>query len=148
MVCIYCGHKTKVINSRLQKKSNQTWRRRHCTSCGSTETTVERLSLDNVLLVTKKHENRSEAFYEDKLMISILKSIEHQKNPVIKARALTNTVISKLLITKPQNPNIKTEEIANITLSTLKNFDAAAALKYLSFQTDLKSSKDIKRSLL
>lgn len=146
MVCIYCGSNTNVTNSRLQKNCNQTWRRRKCDSCKAIATSIERFQLDNILIVTKRSQ-RSEPFNEDKLLISILKAVSHLPEPINSARALTSTSIASFTKSKPLNPLISTKTIALHTAKVLKNFDAAASVKYLSFQTPLKSSKDVRRSL-
>lgn len=146
MVCLYCGKKTSVTNSRLQKNSNQTWRRRKCYSCKSIVTTIEKFQLNSMLTVVK-HNATYEPFSDDKLFVSILKAIEHLPTPIITARALTDTTLNSITKDKPLKPQISTKQIALHTSKVLKNFDAAASIKYLSFQTSLKSSKDVHKSL-
>ncbi len=131
MVCIYCGGKTSVINSRHQKKANQVWRRRHCDSCQGIFTTLEQTDLPLSLLY-RKNASSVEPFSRDKLFLAIHNSLKHRKTASNDATALTATVIAKLL------PSIKTatllrSDIIKTTSDVLKRFDKTAAISYQAF---------------
>jgi len=145
MDCIYCGKETRVTNSRPQRADHQTWRRRQCTSCRATLTSIERIKLDEALRVQKR--GRSiEPFLRDKLFLSIYQSVSHLKNPIDTAHQLTNTVLRHIL-KEISGPTISTDKIAILTTQVLKRYNAAAAVRYLSFQKQMPRPSDINRSL-
>ncbi len=79
MKCPYCGHlDNKVIDSRLNKESTITRRRRSCLSCNQRFTTYERLELMMPMLVKK--DGRREAWDRKKMVIGLEKACE--KRPV------------------------------------------------------------------
>src|SRR5690348_1875861 len=97
MVCIYCGNKTDVINSRPQKRHNKVWRRRRCTKCEAVFTTTEAAALAESLRVARKAKpNTLQPFLRDKLFLSIYKSCQHRPDAIQDASALTDTVVSRL----------------------------------------------------
>jgi transcriptional regulator NrdR family protein len=139
MVCIYCGKKTQVVNSRPQV-------RRECTACHAVFTCIEQVALSDVLRA-KKRSGVVEHFERDKLFLSIYRSVDHLDGAIGIARELTDTVLGKLFRKKPMSPIIATTEVADITTQTLKAFNAAASVRYLSFQADMRLSDDIRRKL-
>ena len=131
MVCLYCGSETQVINSRLQKRQNQTWRRRRCLNCQAVFSTHESASYEDSWRV-KAPDGSLKPFLRNKLFLSLHKSCEHRPKSVEDATSLTHTVISLL---RPQTANGLLEP-ANIILTAqevLKNFDASAAVHYEAF---------------
>lgn len=145
MVCIYCGKPTSVVNSRSKKNENSVWRRRQCSNCQAILTTFEQYDLSTSLLV-KKRSGALKSFERDKLLISIAKAIDHKKNPSQSASFLTNNVLVLLLKDKPINKILSTQDISNMTFLSLRRYDPASAIKYLSFQKQ-QSAKDIKKML-
>lgn len=131
MVCIYCDHKTAVINSRPQHKTKSTWRRRQCLNCASVFTTVEKPSLDQALRVSNTSGNL-QPFSQSTLFVSILLSVPHQKNPPQEAEALTNTVLQHLL-KEVSTAVLSTELIKQTVAKVLKNYDHAALIQYKAF---------------
>jgi transcriptional regulator NrdR family protein len=146
MVCLYCGENTIVTNSRANKRLPQTWRRRKCQVCKATMTSLEKFPVEVTLRVEKRN-FRIQPFYRDKLYLSIYKSIDHIKNAQANAGYLTETVIKRLISNKPLNPLIKSSDIAVATRKVLKNYNAASAIKYEAFQSNLQLPRDIKRTL-
>ncbi len=132
MVCVYCSHPTKVINSRLQKKANQVWRRRQCVLCKAVFTTLEGVDVAQALRVRKG--KRSEPFSRDALLLSVYDSLRHRKTATADATALTGTILGHLY---PfiKNASLERYEIVKTTIETLRHFDAAAATHYAAFHT-------------
>lgn len=130
MVCIYCGNKTEVVNSRPQKRANQIWRRRHCFECGNVFTTIESVDLSLSLLV--QYPGSLEPFLRDKLLLSMYDCLRHRKDPVNDATALTATVLHKLL-DSVASPKLTRSQIVTTVTSVLKNFDHAAHVQYAAF---------------
>lgn len=133
MVCVYCKSTTQVVNSRHQKRSNQIWRRRRCSSCQAVFTTLEAADTEQAFRVAKQ--NHLEPFSRDKLLLTIHDSLRHRKTAQTDATALTDTVLGKLY---PQFTNgvIEPKKITEITLGVLKNFDQAAATHYQAFHPE------------
>ena len=79
MKCPYCGHlDNKVIDSRLNKESTITRRRRSCLECDQRFTTYERLEVMMPVLVKK--DGRREPWNRHKIVIGLEKACE--KRPV------------------------------------------------------------------
>ncbi|KAF0189683.1 MAG: transcriptional regulator [Desulfobulbaceae bacterium] len=79
MKCPYCGHlDNKVIDSRLNKESTITRRRRSCLSCNQRFTTYERLEVMMPVLVKK--DGRREVWDRQKMVSGLEKACE--KRPV------------------------------------------------------------------
>lgn len=131
MVCVYCGAKTKVNNSRHQKKPNQVWRRRICLNCSAMFSTLELPDLQRSLSV-KHNDGRLAPFNRDKLFVSVYFSCGHLKDAVDAANALTGTVISKLL-KQSESALVDSQTIAKITQDTLKHFNQPAAAQYQAY---------------
>lgn len=130
MVCIYCGSETSVTNSRLQKKSNNVWRRRFCSDCKATVTTLESIDLKTAIIVTdQKHQ---EAFVRDKLFISIFNACKHRKDALASASALTDTIIINIL-SRISNASISRDDIIKIATVVLTRFDKVAGVQYTAY---------------
>jgi transcriptional regulator NrdR family protein len=133
MVCIYCGNKTDVINSRPQKRHNKTWRRRHCTVCDATFTSIEAAALSESLVIALESSKTGyEPFLRDKLFLSLYSSCQHRKHAVSDATALTDTVLSQLP-TISQNGLVDRIALKKHTLAVLQRFDNVAAVHYAAF---------------
>ncbi|QQS20370.1 hypothetical protein IPL85_02915 [Candidatus Saccharibacteria bacterium] len=132
MVCIYCGSKTEVTNSRLQKRLNQTWRRRACSNCNTVFTTLEHPDLAASIVVRKP--DKTEPFCRDKLFISLVASLGHRSGAVVEAGALAGTIINQLLRTRP-GALIEVRDIALETYAVLERYDAAAATHYSAYHS-------------
>lgn len=131
MVCIYCGQKTTVINSRLQKRTNLTWRRRECLECGSIITTIEQ-PLWSQTLAVRSSSGTTSNFIPEKLFLSIYESLKHRPAPITDAKHLLQTVISKIS-QSASNGVIESRVITNTTLVALNRFDKTASTHYRAF---------------
>jgi transcriptional repressor NrdR len=130
MVCVYCGSDTQVTNSRHQKRANQVWRRRKCTSCGAIFSTLEGIDTSQALSVQKK--NGLEPFSRDTLLITVYDSLRHRKTALRDATALTATIISTLT-PLADNAVIDRDVVATVTATVLQRFDKPAATHYRAF---------------
>lgn len=130
MICIYCKGDTRVGNSRLQRRSNNIWRRRVCKLCAASFTTLEKPDLFSCFMVHGK-DATLEKFSRDKLFLSIHKSCQHRKGAIADASALTDTVIAVLPF--PATESIDAKIIATNTHQILKRFDEVAASLYEAY---------------
>ncbi len=131
MVCIYCGQKTKIINSRSQKRAHGTWRRHRCTACNQLFTTQEQVDLAVSASFIAK-DGSIHPFNRQHLLQSLYDSLKHRPHALTEALDLTDTVIAKLL------PQIKAagwsrQAVVQTAHQVLQNFDKAAATAYLAF---------------
>jgi transcriptional repressor NrdR len=133
MKCIYCGYKLRISNSRLQKKTNQTWRRRKCLECNAIFTTLEAIDYSKSLVV-RETDNSLAPFSREKLFLSIYRSCRHRLNPLEDAAALTDTTVSK--ITKQSNNGVVSlSNIKDSCVNTLRQFDKAAVVQYKAYHS-------------
>ena len=129
MKCLYCGDDTEVTNSRLQRRSNQVWRRRLCKACRAVFTTHEAIDLGSTLLVDRG--GRTEPFEADKLYTEVLLALQDRKDCYKDAREITNTVIQKLLKI-PEKPLFEAKQISRAAGGVLARLDKQAYLRYVS----------------
>ena len=130
MVCPYCGHETNVNNSRHQKRLNQVWRRRKCSSCGAIFTTTEAVDLSGALRI--RMATGLEPFSRDTLLLSIYESLKHRKSAINDSGALTSTIISALY-PLAEDTIIDRDVVTTVTASVLERFDKVAATHYQAF---------------
>ncbi|HSW85451.1 MAG TPA: hypothetical protein VLF79_02455 [Candidatus Saccharimonadales bacterium] len=128
MVCVYCGNKTKVFNSRLQKRNNQVWRRRQCSSCHAVFTTEETIDYGGSWTVKSKS-GVITPFSREKLVMSLFRSCQHRKGALSDASALTDTIINKLHLQRLSG-SIDTDFISHTAQVALNRFDKAASVHY------------------
>lgn len=136
MVCIYCGKATRVTNSRLQKQSNQVWRRRQCQTCGAVFTSIEAADYPKSFAL-KMPDAVLRPFIKERLFLSILKCCEHRKNGLQDAIALTDTAVAKVLRTGTQSV-ISAQQLTKIVHDMLRNFDNASAVQYAALHPEYK----------
>jgi transcriptional regulator NrdR family protein len=139
MVCIYCGQKTQVVNSRFKKRNNETWRRRQCSGCLSIFTTYETTNLANSVVVQYSPQ-RLEPLSRDRLFVSIYESCRHRPQALQDATSLTQTIISKLLV-QTNNGIIERDMIVSTCADTLGAFDVAAATMYRAYHMIARASQ-------
>ncbi|RTK94254.1 hypothetical protein EKI60_04425 [Candidatus Saccharibacteria bacterium] len=141
MVCLYCGSKTGVSNSRLQRRNNTVWRRRRCLDCEATVTTIERIEPTGAIMVIDG--KRHEPFSRDRLFISVYTSCRHRKTALEDATALTETILSKLY-TKINDASLTLDEITKTTYFVLEHFDLPSATHYRAYHPLLADLSQIK----
>jgi transcriptional repressor NrdR len=131
MVCVHCSQQTRVINSRLQKRSNQIWRRRKCLGCGAVFSTEEAVRHATTWAV-RGISGSFQPFERDKLFLSLYRSCQHRQNALEDAAALTITVTKKLL-GHTKNGALDSQMIAQYSQVALNRFDRVASTHYRAF---------------
>ena len=132
MVCLYCGGKTEVVNSRPQKRMNQIWRRRKCSACGAVFTTNERIDYSATIVVKRK--SGLEPFERDTLLVSLATSLGHRPTAVGDAAALATTV-TRALLSAAENGVVEVTNITAESYKVLNRFDTLAAAHYRAYHT-------------
>jgi transcriptional repressor NrdR len=131
MVCLYCSQATQVVNSRLQKRANQVWRRRKCLACAATFTTHEIADLGSALSVRASTADIS-SFSRDKLFVSIYESCKHRASALDDATQLTLTIIS-FLLHEAIDGLVERQSIITASTRVLERFDKTAATMYAAY---------------
>lgn len=127
MECPYCQSRTSVENSRLQKRSNQVWRRRACKACRAVFTTHEAIDLSTTLLVQNKAD--MEPFSAERLYADILVCMPRRPDRYIAAKEAAFTVVVQLL-TQQSSATVTPQQIVQSTSKVLKALDSKAYLHY------------------
>ena len=131
MVCIYCGGKTRITNSRPQKRAHATWRRHLCLQCGALFTTQERVDFAaSVTFVGAK--GTLNPFSREILLQSLYESLKHRSDALTEALHLTDTVIGQLL-PHVSNARLARDDVARVSYQVLQRFDKAAAVTYRAY---------------
>lgn len=130
MVCLYCGSKLAVSNSRPQKRTNSVWRRRTCPTCKAVFTSVEAID-PTANLLFQRDRKRTEPFSRDTLYISVYEACRHRKNAPEDARHLTDTIIKQLQGVKSHI--VRRHHIVTVVTGVLERFDRAAAVQYRAY---------------
>jgi transcriptional repressor NrdR len=131
MVCVHCGAKTHVFNSRLQRRNNHVWRRRQCVKCGAVFTTQEVAQYGGSWTV-QDASGAFRPFSRDKLLLSLYKSCQHRSKALEDAAELTDTVIRRLSALA-ENGRLWSGTISQVVSVTLTRFDKAAGVHYQAF---------------
>lgn len=146
MICPFCLHKkTEIYNSRSTNGGTNVWRRRRCTACGKVCTTQEYRNLDAVWKVAsgKKVTSYSRA----KLTMSLLRACDHRKNQDDAVWYLFQIVEQKLTAYAAKNNPIPVTQLIEVAAETLKRFDPAAYVKYLSYHQPALDAKSLRKQL-
>ena len=130
MVCVYCGNKTQVINSRHQKRNNGVWRRRQCKKCMAVFTSLEQVDTQTSLVVNKS--GRLEPFSRDKVLISLYDSLKHRKTATSDASGLADTIVNQAFA-RNESSEIGLNALKSIILSTLDRFDPVSAVHFQAY---------------
>lgn len=131
MVCVQCGQKTVVTNSRAQRRVNQVWRRRRCLACGAVFTTEELADYQGSWRVHGRA-GHLEPFSRDRLFLSIYEAVRHRPTATADAGALTATIMAKLGA-QVKDGVVAAAAIARTAQVALNRFDGAASVAYQAF---------------
>lgn len=116
-------------------------------NCASEFTTHESVDAQKVIKVIGDGDKET-AFSRARLLISILKVCDHLNNSGEAAFMLHDAIEQKLLRTSAANGSVVTKkDIVSLCCATLKNFDAAAYVKYLTYHSPLLDMKQLKKKL-
>lgn len=135
MKCPICREtNNEVYNTRTTRFGTQTWRRRRCLSCDSSFTTYEQPDLKFLKILGDKSK-KTTPYSRATLFSSVYGAFAGSNSKPSTIDAVTDNIEAKLL--DLQDHTITTEQITDIVLSTLKHFDSAAFLRYLSDHVDI-----------
>lgn len=128
MVCIYCGAKTRITNSRPQKRLLQTWRRHTCTRCQAVFTTHERADLSGSVRITYP-DGSMRPYQRTQLLISLHESLGHRTDSLEAAEELEATITGQLL-KQALGAKLARQDVIQAAHTALRRFDQAGAVYY------------------
>lgn len=134
MKCPYCNREsTKVVDSR-PAENNSIRRRRQCESCGKRYTTYERI--ENVpLIVIKKDQNR-EPYNRSKIEAGIIRSCHKRPVSVNQITGLVDEIENTIFNLDVKE--ISSNQIGEILMNKLKDFDSVAYVRFASVYREFK----------
>ena len=135
MKCPYCGHlDNKVIDSRLNKESTITRRRRSCLSCEQRFTTYERLEVMLPMLVKK--DGRREVWDRQKMVVGLEKACEKRPVSCDGIDAFVDEIESKLQ--DYPSKEVPSEVIGEWVMEELPKLDEVAYVRFASVYRQFK----------
>ena len=144
MFCPVCNYKdTKVIDSRLSQDGSTIRRRRECFKCQYRFSTLEETEILDLMVV--KRDGRREPYSREKITKGLVKALEK--------RSYTNDSLANLIhsierdIQKKRKREIKSQEIGEILMNRLKNFDKVAYIRFASVYRAFEDVDTFKKEL-
>lgn len=137
MKCPYCGHfDNKVTDSRLNKESTITRRRRSCLSCNQRFTTYERLEVMMPMLVKK--DGRRESWDRQKMVIGLEKACEKRPVSVDKIDEFVDNIERKL-------QDLGAKEVLSKVIGewVMEDLPALDEVAYVRFASVYRQFKDV-----
>ncbi len=129
MHCPYCNSdQTEVVETRVSDDGNNIRRRRLCSKCKKRFTTYERI--ENITLLVKKKDNRTEQFSREKLKGGILKSSEKTNVTPKDVDEIVDDVERELL--GGETVEVDSTKIGRIVAARLKKIDKVAYIRFAS----------------
>lgn len=138
MFCAVCSHKdTKVVDSRIATDGASIRRRRECEKCGFRFSTLEEIELLDLTVI--KRDGRRESYSREKLERGLRKSLEKRPFTEQQFQKLSHKIERD--IQKKRRGELTSQEIGEIVMKHLKNFDKVA---YIRFASVYRSFEDVK----
>ena len=129
MNCPFCqASDTKVLDSRLNKESNSTRRRRKCEACEKRFTTFESIHLDMPEVV--KNDGRREVYSPQKILSGIKKAC--QKRPIANSQVDEVVKLIEKQILDLNRKEVTSKTIGQLVMVSLKELDPVAYVRFAS----------------
>jgi len=142
MRCPYCGFAdTKVTDSRDADDGIR--RRRECLNCGQRFTTMERLTVGELLVVKK--DGRREEFSREKLLGGLRKACEKRPLPGGTIEAVADAIESALR--QRGAPEVPSEEVGELVMDHLRELDHIAYIRFASVYRSFADLEELQREL-
>ena len=144
MKCPFCAFtQDKVIDSRESKDADSIRRRRECERCNKRFTTYERL--DEIPYMVVKKDGRREKFDREKVLQGLLHSCQKRAVSVTQMQAIVDSVES-FVVDSPERER-STSSIGELIMTSLKNIDTVAYIRFASVYRDFKDVNEFKEEL-
>jgi transcriptional repressor NrdR len=144
MHCPYCdSNETEVSETRVAEDGSNIRRRRLCGKCKKRFTTYERV--ENIMLLVKKKDNRSERFNRDKLRGGVLKSVEKTSVTLEQVNQIVDEVEKELL--GADSVEVDSKTIGRLVAARLKKLDKIAYIRFASVFQHFVDIEDFEREV-
>ncbi len=144
MHCPYChSNNTEVSETRVGEDGSNIRRRRLCSDCKKRFTTYERI--ENIMLLVKKKDNRSERFSRDKLRGGILKSVEKTTVTIDQVNNIVDEVEREIL--GRDSVEVESKTIGRLVATRLKKLDKIAYIRFASVFQHFVDIEDFEREV-
>jgi len=143
MRCPICQGSTKVTNSRNADQGKAIKRRRLCLECKRRFTTYERLELLGFKI--EKRGGTKEPYYRHKLEIGVRKALEKRPFEEEQLQKLVSSIEYKIF--NLEKEVVTADQIGQIVLSHLRDFDKVAYLRFASVYRNFKSTKAFEKEI-
>lgn len=131
MKCPFCNFEdTKVIDSRPSEGKKR--RRRECTQCGKRFTTYE--IVEKPILMVSKKDGSFEPFDRAKLIAGITTATKKRAISLADIEGIVDSIENKMA--NEMRSEISTAEIGDAVLSSLKDIDLVAYVRFASVYKD------------
>ena len=138
MRCPVCNNEdTKVVDSRITADGVSIRRRRECIECEYRFSTVEGVEILDLAIV--KRDGRREPYLREKLEGGLRRALEKRPCTPEQCKTLVGTVERE--IQRLKKDEVTSEEIGEIVMEQLRNFDTVA---YIRFASVYRSFADVK----
>jgi transcriptional repressor NrdR len=144
MHCPVCNHDdTRVVDSRISAEGDSIRRRRECDKCGFRFSTLEEVELLDLVVI--KRNGAREAYNREKLERGLKKALE--KRPVTDAafRSLVHAIERD--IQRRNTDQLTSEDIGEIIMSQLKDFDTVAYIRFASVYRQFEDAHTFQKEL-
>jgi transcriptional repressor NrdR len=129
MKCPYCASSdNEVVETRIGEDGATIRRRRECSSCKKRFTTYERV--ENITLLVKKKDGRSEQFSREKLRSGIIKACEKTTVSAEQIEKIVDEVEREAR--SGESLEIESRKIGQMVASRLKKLDKVAYIRFAS----------------
>ncbi len=137
--CPYCRKDfNDVKNSRSTFDSSQIWRRRLCRKCGKTFTTYEKVRPDFLFVIKKS--GKKERYSRENVYSGIYRAALSWKDKERIVNKIVDVVESRILDLGKKE--VKTSEISDIVLKTLKFRNIKTFVRFLVYNKQPKGEED------
>ncbi|HBH45739.1 MAG: transcriptional regulator NrdR [Candidatus Jacksonbacteria bacterium RIFOXYC2_FULL_44_29] len=139
MNCPICHQDTKVLESRTTASNTSIRRRRQCVDCFFRFSTLEEIEILDLDVI--KRDQTRENYSHEKLTAGLIKALQKRTyTPEAFKRLISN--IERDIQIKSQSDAITTDQIGEIVIQHLKNFDKVAYVRFASVYRDFKEPQD------
>ena len=140
MYCVSCNNQdTSVVDSRLSNEGRVIRRRRLCNSCGYKFTTFENIGIIDILV--EKSNNKREQYNRQKLQDSLLRACNKRD---VSTSQITE-IVNRFELEFSWKSSISSKWIGTYILSSLKDLDEVAYIRYASVNLNFNSAQDFIR---
>lgn len=144
MHCPYCKNPdTEVVETRVGEDGINIRRRRICKKCKKRFTTYERV--ENITLLVKKKDGRTEHFNREKLKHGILKAIEKTTVTLEQITKIVDEIEAELL--NADTVEVESKKIGRLVAARLKKIDKIAYIRFASVFQHFVDIEDFEREV-